>query len=250
MVKGSRWVLVIVLGVLSQGCSFMFVDGPPDRHEKMLYFDCTSTAGPEVVDISNAAVLGLVAAGSAEDNSGGAAVNLAAAGVFGASAIYGIVKTTECNAAKDALRIRLMKIFERDARLRAQEMERVRRNDAPDLLTHPKRLPKRKKRPVVPPPAPEQALPPGPPPSGGEPPPAPPSPAAPGPSPVPTPPGGALLPGPAAPTAPPPAPPPPAAPAAPKAPAPVTPAPTAPKAPAPQPAAPDAPPAPPPAPDR
>jgi hypothetical protein len=152
MVQGSSWVGALILALFSQGCSFLFVDGPPDRHEKLAYFDCTSSAGPEVVDITYALIAGAVAAGTttSDDEDGSArGANLLVAGVFGASAVYGIVKTTECNNAKDALRIRLMKVFEREARLRA--MERQRQAPPPDLLTHPPRLPKRKKqRPVRP----------------------------------------------------------------------------------------------------
>jgi hypothetical protein len=218
MVTRARWVGVLLLGLLSQGCSFLFVDGPPDRHEKLAYFDCTSTVGPEVVDITYAVLLGAVAVGASTDStdSGAVAANLAAAGTFGASAIYGIVQTTQCNKAKDALRIRLREVFEREARLRAYEAQlpasRARqRSDAapPDLLKHPPRLPTRKKRrPVQPVPVVlEEDLPPAPPPPPGAPlPPAPPPP----PSAVPTPAPGPAVPGssalPPAPPAPPPAP--------------------------------------------
>jgi hypothetical protein len=241
MVEGSRWVGLLVAALFSQGCSFAFVDGPPDRHEKMIYFDCTSTLGPAVVDITYAATSAAIAAGSAqEDNSGdAAAVYAVTAGIFGASAIYGIVKTQTCNQAKDELRRRLMTIVERDARVRAREMQRVRTPEPRDVLTHPRRLPKRKKKPPVPPP-PEQAQPPAPLPSERElPPPTPapaaPAPAAPAPSPAtlpskafPPPPPVAPHPVPATPTSPPEAAPVPA-PVAPKSSAPAAPAPTAPE---------------------
>jgi hypothetical protein len=188
MVEGSRWVGVLVAALFSQGCSFAFVDGPPDRHEKMLYFDCTSSLGPATIDITYAASSAVIAAASAEEGDSGdaAAVYAVTAGIFGASAIYGIVKTQTCNQAKDDLRRRLMTIFERDARLRAREMQRVRTPEPGDPLRHPRRLPKRKKKPPVPPP-PEQAQPPAPlPPERELPPPAPtpaaPAPAAPAPS--------------------------------------------------------------------
>ena len=41
---------MMALSLASGGCSFLFADGPPDRHEKMIYFDCTSTPGLEVAD--------------------------------------------------------------------------------------------------------------------------------------------------------------------------------------------------------
>jgi hypothetical protein len=225
MVKGSRWVGVLVAGVLSQGCSFTFVDGPPDRHEKMLYFDCTSSLGPAVVDITYAATSAALTASNSERGTNDATTAYAlTAGVFGASAIYGIMRTQACNQAKDDLRRRLITIFERDARLRAQEMQRVRTPERGDLLTHPKRLPKRKKKHRPPPP--EQALPPTPPSPQGEPslpPPTPggtapaPSSAAPSSSALPTPAPSATVPVPPLPNSPPAAAPAPAqAPAAPK----------------------------------
>jgi hypothetical protein len=177
-----------------------------------------------VVDITNASVAGLAAAGSLDDGNGddGAAVALASAGIFGASAIYGLVKTQSCNKAKDELRIRLMKIFAREAELRAAEQARERPRALEDVLTHPKRLPKRKKhRRAEPPPA--EALPPAPPPPDGELPPAPPPPPAAAPpsatSPAPAAPASSALP--PAPAAPPSA----AFPTAPPAPPPPAPAP-------------------------
>jgi hypothetical protein len=183
MVTSSRWVVVLVLGLLSQGCSFLFVDGPPDRHEKLAYFDCTSTAGPEVVDITYAVLFGMVAAASSSSSSTeseAVAATLVAAGTFGGSAIYGIVQTSECNKAKDALRIRLQAVFEREARLRALEAREKSHEPPASLLVHPPRLPKRKKhRPVEPVPVVlEEELPPAPPPPpSGALPPAPPPPA-------------------------------------------------------------------------
>jgi hypothetical protein len=176
------------------------------------------------VDVTYATLTGVVAAGSADgDETNATAAYLVSAGLFSASAIYGIIKTQECNSAKDALRIRLMKIFEREARTRAAEQQRVRTpapprartpsppragtQDTRHLLEHPQRLPKRKnKRPVEPPPA--EALPPSPPAPEGELSPAPPPPPAVTPAPAPVAPSSSAPP--AAPPAPPPAVPPPA----------------------------------------
>lgn len=205
MLQGFRWVGVLCIG-LCQGCSFLFVDGPPDRHEKLAYFDCTSTAGPEVVDSLFAATFGLSAGASASsDNAAdGTLVATAVAATYGASAIYGIIKTSECNKAKDELRVRLMEVFEREARLRALEEQRGRSERA---LTPPKRLETRHRPKPAPPPEPPsaEALPPAPPPPPAvEPAPAAPS-AAPAPA-APTAPSSALPPPPL------PLPPPPAAP--------------------------------------
>ena len=106
---------MMALSLASGGCSFLFADGPPDRHEKMLYFDCTSTPGLEVAD-------GVFGARDRADRrhrarherervrrrkttaaigTAFAAVNLVLAGVFVGSAIYGIVVTENCKDAKD-----------------------------------------------------------------------------------------------------------------------------------------------------
>ena len=109
------------LSLVSSGCSFLFADAPPARHETMLYFDCTSTPGLEVAD----GVFGLTTAHAGvttlsqseeeyeDDNPDGdrntaAAVNFVLAGVFAGSAIYGIVVTENCSDAKADLRQRIM----------------------------------------------------------------------------------------------------------------------------------------------
>jgi hypothetical protein len=195
MVKGFWRALALAVALPSQGCSFMFVDGPPDRHETLAYFDCTSSAGPEVADAIMAVTWGLATAGTAESDSGGTAVVGAIAGTFAASAIYGIVKTQACNNAKDELRIRLLKVFEREAQFRAMEKQRERPRDLERILRHPSRLPTRKR---VPPTAPAPA----PAPATDELPPAPPPPPAVAPAPAPAAPASsALPPPPPAPTA-------------------------------------------------
>jgi hypothetical protein len=192
MVKGFRWAGVLGVGLLCQGCAFLFVDGPPDRHEELAYFDCTSSAGPEVADAINATAWALVTASTAgqTSDSGGTALSAAIAGTFAASAIYGIVMTSQCNKAKDELRVRLIRVFEREAQLRAMEAQRERPRDLTDILKHPRRLPVRPPAspaaPAAPatgdelppaPPAPPAVAPPAPPPPSSALPPAPPPPA-------------------------------------------------------------------------
>jgi hypothetical protein len=166
MVKGFRWVGVVGIGLLAQGCAFAFVDGPPDRHEELAYFDCTSSAGPEVADALNAATWGLLTASAVDQSTDSGATAFAAAvtGTFAASAIYGIVMTTQCNKAKDALRVRLMKIFEREAQLRAMEAQREHPRELDKILKHPSRLPVRPPAAPPPSPGPSDELPPAPPP--------------------------------------------------------------------------------------
>ncbi len=106
----------------STGCSFLFADAPPKNHEKMLYFDCTSTPGLEVAD----GMFGLLMASAGaqtvaqseeefkEMNNGEgnrnttAATFFVTAGVFAGSAIYGIVVTENCSDAKANLRQRII----------------------------------------------------------------------------------------------------------------------------------------------
>jgi hypothetical protein len=130
MARFSCSIATIALSLGSSGCSLLFADAPPKHHEKMIYFDCTSTPGLEVAD-------GVLGVGSilqgvntlstpearferendGADRNGAAAVQFAIAGVFVGSAIYGIVVTESCSDAKEDLRQR---IIERERR-RASE---------------------------------------------------------------------------------------------------------------------------------
>jgi hypothetical protein len=161
--------LSMALSLACGGCSFLFVDGPPDRHERLLYFDCTSTAGPAVADGTMAGLTGLVAIGSAQeaDESSGVATSLVTSGIFASSMIYGIVQARSCNEAKGKLRVRLMELAEQEAMLRAlAEAEQDRRVRA-KLSSRPRRTNEKAKPssplpaaspapvPAGPPPAPE-----------------------------------------------------------------------------------------------
>jgi hypothetical protein len=188
MARVLRVFVIIALGLASEGCSFLFADGPPDRHQTMLYFDCTSTAGLEVADgmfalgttLAGVGTLGMSEKEFEDQNNGGnrnttAAVDFVVAGVFAGSAIYGIIVTESCSDAKDGLRQR---IIERERRL------------APPPAPPPAAPPPA----ALPPPAPTPA----PPSTGGDapppdlpPPPPPATPAPPPASPVPAPKSGA-----------------------------------------------------------
>jgi hypothetical protein len=130
MVRFSCSIAAIALSLGSSGCSLLFADAPPKHHEKMLYFDCTSTPGLEVAD-------GVLGVGSilqgvntlstpearferendGADRNGAAVANFVIAGVFVGSAIYGIVVTESCSDAKEDLRQR---IIEREKRRASQ----------------------------------------------------------------------------------------------------------------------------------
>jgi hypothetical protein len=113
-------LLALVLGGLGAGCSFIFMEGPPEDHAKSVYFDCTSTYGLSVADgffaLSGGAAAGAALSQSKQayaDKNSGASRN-AAAGVdltlavgMAASALYGVVQATRCDRAKEALKARI-----------------------------------------------------------------------------------------------------------------------------------------------
>src|SRR5579871_4789520 len=100
---------IVALGGGTTGCSFVFTETVPTDHEKMPYFDCTSTYGLAAAD-GLVALSGAIGAGTtlnqskqefADKNSGAsrnaaAAVDLVLAGVTLASGIYGAVQATRC----------------------------------------------------------------------------------------------------------------------------------------------------------
>lgn len=95
------------------GCSFMFMQGPPDSHAKLSYFDCVSSAAAPVTDTTLASVYGLVTAvGLADDTTedGSAPPPLLFGGLAAlhlASAIYGYIDAKECHSAKQELAHRI-----------------------------------------------------------------------------------------------------------------------------------------------
>jgi hypothetical protein len=165
---------LIALG--STGCSFLFADAAPKNHEKMLYFDCTSTPGLEVADgmfgllmaSAGAQTLGQSDAEFEEMNDGEgnrgatAATFLVTAGVFAGSAIYGIVVTENCSDAKANLRQR---IIERERKRSPQPAPAP----PPDMHTAPvgpaEPVPPTPPAETAPPPAPAEPPPPVPPPA-------------------------------------------------------------------------------------
>lgn len=93
--------------VLATGCGFLFVNGPPENHEKLPYFSCTeSNAGP-ILDVVWAGIQGLALAGNANNGNGSlAAVNVAWIVVSGAASYVGFDKTSRCRDAKLQLAMR------------------------------------------------------------------------------------------------------------------------------------------------
>jgi hypothetical protein len=114
-------VATVVLGGANAGCSFVFSEGPPSDHEKLAYFDCTSTYGLSVADgligLSSGIGAGTTLSQSKQDyadkNNGAsrnavAFVDIATAGVLAASAVYGAVQAARCDRAKEELRARIL----------------------------------------------------------------------------------------------------------------------------------------------
>lgn len=100
-------VLVVPLSV--GGCGFIFVNGPPENHQEMNYFNCTES---EVGPILDGVWAGLNAAGAVTaainpddyENSGAIITSgLIWTGVSGAASIVGQNKVSDCRQAKRAL---------------------------------------------------------------------------------------------------------------------------------------------------
>jgi hypothetical protein len=183
MARSLRVLFTIALSLGSGGCSFLFADPPPQNHQKMLYFDCTSTPGLEVADgmfgllmaSAGAQTLGQSDEEFKEMNDGEgnrkatATTFFVTTAVFAGSAIYGIVVTENCSDAK--------------ANLRQRIIERERQRSAPPPAVAPPATPAAPAGPTEPvppsapgetaPPAPSEPPPPVPPPANPAPPPAP-----------------------------------------------------------------------------
>jgi len=109
---GGRAVACLgLLGLLSGGCSFAFVDAPPSRHQELPYFECTSGQGWPTTDLVLGLIYGVGTAASLSNSSssssaGGLTTGVAAA-LFLASSYSGYGKTKECREAKDELILRV-----------------------------------------------------------------------------------------------------------------------------------------------
>jgi len=128
----SRIACVIAVSLLAQGCSLIFVNGPPDGHERLRYFDCVSNGAGPAGDASWAILDGLIAASAAsvDDEDGGRSAGGTVAAVFGVAAaihagslVYGLVQTSNCSDAKQHLQQRIMD-GDNEQRRRIEELER------------------------------------------------------------------------------------------------------------------------------
>jgi hypothetical protein len=130
-----RWLLFVTV---LPGCSFIFVHGPPEDHEKLRYFDCDSGGSAMTADIAGGTLSGLMAVtlASSTDESGeppprSAPITFGAlSAVYLASAVYGGVNRSRCNSAKQELSARIARDYERHAQ-RVKELEQPLQQPAP-----------------------------------------------------------------------------------------------------------------------
>jgi len=102
----GKLALTVALAGLA-GCSLAFVHGPPPNHEKIAYFDCSTSNALPTIDLllAGAAVVDVV--GGAVGDSALPSNRAALAGLgleaaaFAASAIYGYGKTADCRKAQE-----------------------------------------------------------------------------------------------------------------------------------------------------
>ncbi len=104
--------LALSLAVLP-GCSWLFVEGPPVGHERLRYFDCSTSRAAPIVDTVLGSIYGLAAVETAVDHGAGGSgetssvivpvviMEAAAAVVFAVSAVYGYTTTSKCDDAKE-----------------------------------------------------------------------------------------------------------------------------------------------------
>jgi hypothetical protein len=102
--------MLAAMGLAAGGCSLIFLDGPPPRHETLQSFDCTSSRVAPVLDAALAGLLATATISAATDDSAGSAAGavMAAslAGAAMAASAHGFVQTEHCAAAKGALQAR------------------------------------------------------------------------------------------------------------------------------------------------
>jgi hypothetical protein len=121
-------VTVVAVAILTQGCSFAFVSGPPSNHARLPAFECSTSKWAPVVDsvVAGIQVLNVAAAASSSDQKWhdtycqpgdttcsppatrgtSMAISAAVALVFGASLYYGFTRVGDCKDARSELAVR------------------------------------------------------------------------------------------------------------------------------------------------
>jgi len=117
--------LVVAVAIVTQGCSFAFVSGPPSNHARLPAFECSTSKWAPVADsvVAGIQVLNIATAASSTDQQwhdrycqpGDStcsppttrgtmmAIGAAFALVFGASLYYGFTRVGDCKDAKSEL---------------------------------------------------------------------------------------------------------------------------------------------------
>jgi hypothetical protein len=100
---------VALVSLLFGGCSFLFVDAPPKNHERLPYFECSSSRGWPTEDLILGLVYGVNFAVAAKEQAGESlAISMvAASALFLASAYSGYTDSRHCREAKEDLMFRL-----------------------------------------------------------------------------------------------------------------------------------------------
>lgn len=102
----------------SGGCSYLFVDGPPQQHKQLPYFTCSRSKAWPVVDSVIGGVYGIAAVSAfaaGESNQAAIGSGVVAGGVaalFVASAISGFRDASECREATEELQVRLTRMHQ------------------------------------------------------------------------------------------------------------------------------------------
>ena len=112
----SMALCAMILAAGSGGCSFLLVDGPPEKHRQLPYFTCSTSKGWPVLDTVLAASTAVSAIGARSGSSSNSdmqtlgIIAAAEAALWTASAVYGYGKTSACREATDELQLRLMRM--------------------------------------------------------------------------------------------------------------------------------------------
>jgi hypothetical protein len=106
----------LLLAAGSGACSFLFVDGPPEKHQQLPYFTCTTSRAWPVVDTVLGATYAIEAvgvgamstrgSGSTAGSTAGAIAGGGLAALFIVSAVSGYGKASECRDAVADLQAR------------------------------------------------------------------------------------------------------------------------------------------------
>jgi len=98
--RRAAMLMLLAAGPASAGCSVALSSGPPPRAARKAGFTCSSTPAWPVTDLG-ISLAGLAAGtyGMTKGSTGGLALGLGAAAVFGLSAAIGTQRVNACNRA-------------------------------------------------------------------------------------------------------------------------------------------------------